>query len=81
MSKQITITIPDKIYESLTKEGDPLEEGPSDVVKRILFTAYTEANGAYLNLRQVVDPTMRDHPDLFLPSATTAIAEPSQKES
>lgn len=69
MSKQITITIPDKIYESLGMEGTLLEEAPPDVVKRILFTAYTNSEGAWLNLRQVVDPALRDHPDLFLPSS------------
>lgn len=68
MSKQVTITVPDKIYASLEMEGRPLEEGPSDVVKRMLMTAYTTDQGAWLKLKPVIDPALRDHPDLFLPS-------------
>jgi hypothetical protein len=71
MSKQITITVPDKVYESLIRVGLPLEEGPSDVVKRNLMTAYTTREGAWLKLEPVEDPRLKDHPQLPLGDCST----------
>lgn len=44
MSKQITMTVPDAIYESLIEEGKALEQAPGEVIKDGLNIAFkTEA--------------------------------------
>ena len=59
MSKQITMTVPDAIYDALAQEGRALEEAPGEVLKSGLMIAFKSEAGWTLKLRAVapaVDP-------------------------
>ena len=70
MSKQITMTVADVLYEALQHEGKELDQAPGEVLKDGLMIAYKSDAGWTLKLRPVtkasVDPCQ---PELLL--ATT----------
>lgn len=64
MSKQITMTVSDAIYEALAEEGKALEQTPGEVLKDGLVIAYKTMEGWNLKLRPVVkvDPQQSELP-------------------
>ena len=75
MGKQITITLPDKVYQALAKAGEDLEETGAEYVKRKLVEAYSSKEGVEINLKPVVIAPDPRQAELPLDGAPAAAAE------
>lgn len=74
MSKVITMTVPDAIYDALLEEGKPLDQAPGEVLKDGLMIACKCDAGWMLKLK--LPPRAEDPRQTLLP-LTPAIPTPS----
>lgn len=75
MSKQITMTVADALYEALQQEGKELDQAPGEVLKDGLMIAYKSDAGWTLKLR----PVKKASADPLQPELQLAIPATSER--